>query len=198
MNKRSIIIIAMCAGLNLSVGSIVYLLKLPIYLDMVGTILCGLLLWPKRGKAFFCAASAGVLSFLFGGLTLNPFLPWFSMTVVVVAAITAFLTANQSKSFLGENPASIKFILPILGYGIFTGFIAAIISAPVVVLLFGGVTGSGTAVLVAFFVKTGNQLMKAAFLSGFTAEPIDKTLQLFLAIMLYRATPKTFIERIRD
>ena len=192
------IVVAMCAGLNLSVGSIVYLLKLPIYCDMLGTILCGLLLWPQRRKAFFCAASAGVLSFLLGGLTLNPFLPWFSATVIFVAAITSFITANQAMTFRTKNPGSLKFILPLLGYGVFTGLIAAIISAPVVIFLFGGVTGSGTAVLVAFFVKTGNQLMKAAFLSGFAAEPVDKTLQLFLAIMLYRATPVTFIERLRE
>ena len=37
------------------------------------------------------------------------------------------------------------------------------------------------------------QLMNAALLSGFTAEPIDKTLQVLIAALLYRATPKDFI-----
>lgn len=197
MYIQAMVIIALCAGLNLSLGSIMYMLKLPIYLDMIGTILCALLLWPMRRKAFFCAASAGVLSFLLGGLIVNPFLPWFSTTVIAVAAFSSFITANQSEKFRTENTSSLKFLLPLLGYGILTGLVAAIISAPVVVYLFGGATGSGTALLVAFFMKTGNQLLKAAFLSGFTAEPIDKTIQLFLAIMLYRATPKSFIDRIR-
>jgi len=68
-----------------------------------------------------------------------------------------------------------------------------VISAPVVVYLFGGVTGSGSALIVAYFLKTGQQLMNAALLSGFTAEPIDKTLQVLIAALLYRATPKDFI-----
>ena len=63
-------------------------------------------------------------------------------------------------------------------------------SAPVVVYLFGGVTGSGSAFVVAFFLKTGQQLLKSALLAGLTTEPIDKTLQVLLAALLYRATPQ--------
>lgn len=197
MNNLAIITISICAGLNLTVGSLVYLLKLPIYLDMVGTILCALLLSPNRPKAFLCAAAAGVLSFLLGGVLVNPFLPWFSGTVIVVAAVTAFLTARSEETFRYAPATTPKFFLPLVGYGVLTGVVAAIVSAPIVVYLFGGVTGSGTALLVAFFLKTGNQLMNAAFLSGFAAEPVDKTLQLLLAVLLYRASPRTFIEKIR-
>jgi energy-coupling factor transport system substrate-specific component len=67
------------------------------------------------------------------------------------------------------------------------------VSAPVVVYLFGGVTGSGSAFVVAFFLKTGQQLLNSALLSGLTTEPIDKTLQVLLAALLYRATPRDFI-----
>jgi energy-coupling factor transport system substrate-specific component len=71
------------------------------------------------------------------------------------------------------------------------------VSAPVVAYVFGGVTGSGSAFLVAFFLKAGQHLMAAVLHSGFTAEPIDKTLQVLLAALLYRATPKDFIDMVR-
>jgi energy-coupling factor transport system substrate-specific component len=177
-------------------GGIVYLIKLPIYLDMVGTMLCALILATGPMRAFTAAAAAGVLSFV-AGAVFNPFLPWFSLTVVIVAALTAFVTARSANVLETAPVASAAFIGRVVGYGVMTGIVAAIVSAPVAVYLFGGVTGSGTALLIAFFLKTGNQLLNAAFLSGFTAEPIDKTLQLVLAVLLFRATPRSIVERFR-
>jgi energy-coupling factor transport system substrate-specific component len=196
MTRPLIVLIALCAALNLALGGIVYLIKLPIYLDMVGTMLCALILATRPSRAFIAAALAGILSFVVG-VVFNPFLPWFSLTVVTVAALTAFVTA-KSAGPLGTAPvSSAPFIGRVVGYGVLTGIVAAIVSAPVAVYLFGGVTGSGTALLIAFFMKIGNQLLNAALLSGLTAEPIDKTLQLLLAVLLYRATPRTMVDRFR-
>jgi energy-coupling factor transport system substrate-specific component len=85
------------------------------------------------------------------------------------------------------------FAARVLAYGIVTGVVAALVSAPVVAYLFGGVTGSGSTFIVALFLKTGQQLMSAVLLSGLAAEPVDKTLQVLLAALLYRATPGDFI-----
>lgn len=198
LRTETMLTVALCAALNLALGSILYLLKTPIYLDMVGTLLCALLFCNTPRKAFLSSAAAGVISFILGGLLINPFLPWFSATVVAVAALTAFVTCRSAWAFRPDNTSSRGFLLPVLGYGILTGIVAAIVSAPVVVYLFGGVTGSGSALLVAFFLKTGHQLLQAALLSGFTAEPVDKTLQLLLAVILFRATPESFIRVIRS
>jgi energy-coupling factor transport system substrate-specific component len=194
---ETLLIVSLCAALNVALGSVVYLLKAPLYVDMIGTLLCCLLLSDDRRRAFLSAAAAGVISFLLGGLLVNPFLPWFSGTVVAVAGFTALFTCNFADTIRNQPVRNLGFLASILGFGIATGLAAAIVSAPVVVYLFGGVTGSGSALLVAFFLKTGHQLMNAALLSGFTAEPVDKTLQLLLAAILYRATPESFIKLIR-
>ena len=55
-----LIVIALCAALNFALGTVVYLVKLPIYLNSVGTILCALLLAPARWAAFVCACLAGI------------------------------------------------------------------------------------------------------------------------------------------
>jgi hypothetical protein len=47
------------------------------------------------------------------------------------------------------------------------------------------------------FLKSGQQLMSAAILSGLSAEPIDKTLQVLFAALLYRATPGDFIAMLQ-
>jgi energy-coupling factor transport system substrate-specific component len=192
-----LIAIALCAALNFSIGSIVYLIKLPIYLDSIGTILCALLLFPDRRAGFVCAWMSGALSIVLSALLINPFVPWFELTDVAIALFSAFATARAAEVFRARPIHAPTFVGNVLLYGIATGVIAAIVSAPVVAYLFGGVTGSGSAFLVALFLKTGEKLLNAAILSGLAAEPIDKTLQVLFAALLYRATPNEFIRMLR-
>src|SRR5437868_3679066 len=89
-----LVAIALCAALNFAIGNIVYLVKLPIYLDSIGTILCALLLFPDRRAAVVCAFVAGVIGVILTGLMLNPFLPWSMATVLAIALVSALLTAR--------------------------------------------------------------------------------------------------------
>jgi energy-coupling factor transport system substrate-specific component len=192
-----LIVIALCAALNFSLGSIVYLIKLPIYLDSIGTILCALLLAPSRAAGFVCAALAALIGVMLTGLLVNPFLPWFAATAVAIAAVSAFLTATGAATFRARPMPIVAFAVRVILYGIATGIVAAIVSAPVVAYLFGGVTGSGSAFIVALFLKAGQQVLSAALYSGLAADPVDKTLQALFAALLYRATPTDFIAMLR-
>ena len=188
-----LVAIALCAALNFAIGNIVYLVKLPIYLDSIGTILCALLIFPDRRAAFICASIAGFIGVILSGLVINPFLPWFMFTMLAIALVSALLTGRATETFRARPLPVPPFVAKVVICGVVTGIASAIVSAPVVVWLFGGVTGSGTAFVVAFFLKTGQQLLNSALLSGLTTEPIDKTLQVLLAALLYRATPREFI-----
>jgi len=191
-----LILIALGAALNCSIGTIVYLVKLPIYLDSIGTILIVLLLAPDRMAAFVCAWAAGWVGLAVSGL-INPFLPWFAMTDVAIALVAALLIVPAAATFRGRPVRGGAFVFQVVLCGAVTGVVSAIVSAPVVVYLFGGVTGSGSAVVVALFLKDGLHLMSAAILSGLAADPLDKVLQVLLAALLYRATPGEFIALLR-
>jgi energy-coupling factor transport system substrate-specific component len=188
-----LVVIALCAALNFSIGTIVYLIKLPIYLDSIGTILCALLLAADRKTAFVCAWLAATMSLILSALTINPFIPWFAGTDVAIAVVSAFLTTRGVATFRARPLPMAAFLARVVMYGVVTGVAAAVVSAPVVAYLFGGVTGSGSAVVVAVFLKAGQQLLSASLSSGLTIDPIDKTLQVLLAALLYRATPRDFI-----
>ena len=188
-----LIVIALCAALNFSIGTIVYLIKLPIYLDSIGTILCALLLASDRKAAFVCAWLAATLGTIISALLINPFIPWFAGTDVAIALVSAFVTSRGVATFRARPLPTFAFAARVLAYGIVTGLIAAVVSAPVVAYLFGGVTGSGSALVVAVFLKAGQELLSASLSSGLMVEPIDKTLQVLLAVLLYRATPSDFI-----
>jgi energy-coupling factor transport system substrate-specific component len=191
-----LILIALGAALNCSIGTIVYLVKLPIYLDSIGTILIALLLAPDRTAAFVCAWAAGWVGLAVSGL-INPFLPWFALTDVAIAVVAALLIVGAAETFRARPLRSGPFAAQVVLCGAVTGVVSAIVSAPVVVYLFGGITGSGSALVVALFLKDGLHLMSAAVLSGLTADPLDKILQVLLAALLYRATPADFIALLR-
>ena len=191
-----LILIALGAALNCSIGTIVYLVKLPIYLDSIGTILIALLLAPDRMAAFICAWAAGWVGLAVSGL-INPFLPWFALTDVAIAAVAALVIVPAAATFRARPLCRESFALQVALCGIVTGIVSAVVSAPVVVYLFGGITGSGSAFVVALFLKDGLHLMSAAILSGLAADPIDKILQVLLAALLYRATPSDFIAMLR-
>ena len=197
MRKQVIVLIALCTALNLGLGNVVFMLKLPIYLDMVGTILCAMILWNERHVGFAAASIAGILSFLLGGIV-NPYLPWFSGTAIAVSAFTAYVTSRHAEYFRNSSFGTPGFWVRLIGFGLITGVVSAVVSAPVVVYLFGGVTASGSVVLVAFFLKVGKQLMEAALLSGLSTDTIDKTIELVLAVLLFRATPMSFLKRFQS
>jgi energy-coupling factor transport system substrate-specific component len=187
-----LILIALGAALNFSIGTIIYLVKLPIYLDSIGTILVALLLAPDRMAALLCAWAAGWVGLAVSGLV-NPFLPWFALTDLAIAIVCALVIVGAAATFRARPLRSVRFIALVVLCGGVTGVVSAVVSAPVVVYLFGGVTGSGSAFVVAFFLKTGQHLLSAAMLSGLVADPIDKILQVLLAALLYRTTPGDFI-----
>jgi energy-coupling factor transport system substrate-specific component len=191
-----LILIALGAALNCSIGAIVYLVKLPIYLDSIGTILIVLLLAPDRTAAFMCAWAAGWVGLAVSGI-INPFLPWFALTDVAIAAVAALLIVPAAATFRARPLRRGAFAFQVALCGVVMGVVSAIVSAPVVVYLFGGVTGSGSAFVVALFLKDGLHLMSAAVLSGLAADPLDKVLQVLLAALLYRVTPSDFVAMLR-
>src|SRR5437868_2462621 len=76
---REIPLIAFGILLNLAPAAIVSALKLPVYVDAVGTILITLALGVRAGIL------TGVISFLVGGVTQNPVMPFFAGTQLVIA-----------------------------------------------------------------------------------------------------------------
>lgn len=169
-------------ALNMLLGTIVHTIKMPIYLDACGTIVVTLLAGWRAG------ATVGVASFLLGGMLTNPVLPWFSGTQAAIAIYTYIVA---SRGWLRTYPRTI-----VSGVGL--GIVAGVISAPVITFLFGGITGSGASLVVAFLLASGKSLINSVLLSGLAAEPLDKTLQLLLAVWLIKGMPRSLLERFNS
>ena len=189
-----LVAIALCAALNFAIGNIVYLIKLPIYLDSIGTILCALLIFPDRLAAIVCAFIAGFIGVILTGLMLNPFLPWFTLTVLAIAIVSALLTARATETFRAR-PLPVPRV-PRRDHRLRRRHRHrvrrssrrrswSICSAASPAAAAHSWSRSSS--------RPASSCSKSALFAGLTTEPIDKTLQVLLAALLYRATPREFI-----
>jgi hypothetical protein len=71
--------------------------------------------------------------------------------------------------------------------GIVSGVVSAFIAAPIAALVFGGVTGSGTDLLVALFQQAGSDLEHAVLQQSLISDPIDKAITYLLVFTLLGA-----------
>jgi energy-coupling factor transport system substrate-specific component len=79
--------------------------------------------------------------------------------------------------------------------GLICGIVAAIMSAPIAAIVFGGVTGSGTDLLVAAFQQAGADLQTAVLQQGLISDPIDKTVTFFIVFVLLQTLSRRFVAR---
>ena len=87
LDTRTLILISVAVVINIVGGQTVHLLKIPLYLDSIGTLLVGVLAGPVAGGV------AGVTTNLIWALILNPVAAAFA-PVVGVAGVCAGLLAR--------------------------------------------------------------------------------------------------------
>ncbi|MEK7324571.1 MAG: ECF transporter S component [Chloroflexota bacterium] len=176
----TLVMIPVAIAINIAVGQTIYTLKVPLYVDSIGTILVGVLAGPWAG------ALTGLLSNLIWGLSgLNvTYAPY-----AAVAAVIGLLAGLFGE--LGWLKQWWKVILA----GIITGLAAAAISAPITAYVFGGVTGSGTDVIQAMLQNAGLAVLPASFGQGVSSDPLDKTITYLIVWLIVRALPERFMAR---
>ncbi len=173
--------VAFCIALNLSAGQLASLLKLPIYLDSVGTVLVAVLCGP------WSAMVAGVLSNVLASAFGNPAMMFFSPVMIVIGGFTGILAR------LGWFRH--WYLVP-LG-GALQGVLAAVVSAPIATYLFSGVMLTGTDVLVLYFRSVGNSILQSVFYQGLSSDPVDKIITYVLVYLLCRNLPLRVMQRFR-
>src|SRR3990170_925992 len=213
-DTRTVVLMPVAIAVNIVLGAAVgNALKIPIYLDSIGTILVGALAGPIPG------ALTGLLSnLLWTYVVPPPFNSGVAAAFAVVAVVIGLIAGIVGRAgWLRPRPgramgqlvlgwlALALVVLTVIGLlfvlyvrrdltaayvvvaGLGTGIVAALISAPISANLFSGVTGAGTDFLVAAFRQAGADIGAATLGQGLISDPIDKVTTFFVVYLILNA-----------
>lgn len=172
------VLIPVAIALNIAIGQLVLVLKLPVYLDSIGTVLVGVICGPWAG------ALTGALSNTVAGIIFDPsWWPW--IPVAAAIGLTAGLCANAG---------FFKTWWKVVVTGFLIAIAATIVGSPIAVLL-GGISASGSSIITAFLLQTGRGILESVLTTNFLVEPIDKIATSLLAFAILDGLSTRYLAR---
>lgn len=179
ISVHKITLIALAIVINIVGSYIALVLHLPIYLDSMGTIMTAILLGP------FYGLFPGVLSALVTGVTSDIYALYYMPVGIVLGVVTGFVfQKNKSnklfvKSFCISVPASL-------------------ISACITATVFGGITSSGSTMLVQLLAKTPVGLTLSCLIVQFFTDYFDRLLSLWLVFSVIKKLPDWLTNKLKN
>ena len=169
---QAILIIPVCVAVIFVGGQLAGLLKLPMYLDTIGTIFASLLCGPWVG------AVAGGLTNVVTGIA-NPTNFAFIPVNIIAGLVTGFLARKNmfNKTW--------KWLLSMF----IMAWVSIIVSAPIVVLVYGGVTGGGTSLITAAALAAGANIWAAFFGTEGVFQVLDRIISFLICWAVIKVIP---------
>jgi energy-coupling factor transport system substrate-specific component len=165
------------AGVALSVASAVVVNSVPfLYLDALGVVLVAILAGP------WAAALTGVVVNVAEGFLISPAYWWYTPLQVAFG-----LTAGYA-----ARAGWFRRYWKVVVVGLALAAISIVMGAPITVLAFGGVTGSGSDAVTGFFLATGSNIWGAVVSQTLVVEPFDKVVTVLLAALLAARLPARY------
>ncbi|WP_099224874.1 ECF transporter S component [Listeria costaricensis] len=180
MTTKSLVLIPIAVGINLIGGTLCSTLKLPLFLDMIGTILIACLSGP------WTAALCGLITNLFLAIVANPvYLPY-----AIVSVLCGLVTGYLVKFGLFKNWWGAVIIW--LACTLTNTIVASLIT----IFVYGGATGINTSSLatVALIAAT-REIVLSVFSVSMIENLFDKGIVFLIAYSLYKKIPKRFISQ---
>lgn len=177
-NLQKIIYTSLLASINI-VGSYLALnLRLPIYLDCIGTIFSAILFGPYYGA--LCGIIASLISSLFDYYSLF-FIPSSMAIGILVGIVKKFGGFKRKRIFLS-----------ILIITLITSSISTIIVARV----FGGISSSASSYIVQFLKLQGLSLEVSVFISQIFTDYLDKFISIVLVLEACKKIPSSIKRKV--
>jgi energy-coupling factor transport system substrate-specific component len=164
-------------ALNWVANSIVEMMKLPIFLNNIGTVLNSIVLGPWYG------AATAVLTNLVLALTVR----WTYIPFALVGVLVAFLAHWSFKH------GWFRSLWKILVSGAVVGAIGSVLSTFISVYAFGGFSGAGNDIITAGLVAAGQKIFNATFMSNLPTTMIDKMITFWIVWSILKIFPSRYL-----
>lgn len=172
--------VALGIVLNIVGAFIALNLRLPVYLDSIGTVLSGALLGPVYG------VTTGVLGSFISGITFDIYSLYYAPVQILTGLMAGLIF--QTKWLKGWR-------LPF--GGLVVSLPTSIASAMITAFLFGGITSSGSSYLVVLMSNLGMNLTLSCFLVQVLTDYADKLIAIILVTAVLKVLAPEMKMKIR-
>ncbi|WP_027631341.1 ECF transporter S component [Clostridium hydrogeniformans] len=179
LSPLKISIIGFAVALNIVGAFIALNLRLPIYMDSIGTIMIAFLMGPVYGVI------TGIIGSFISGITFDIYSIYFAPVQIFVGLLGGIM-------FKGGFMKGYKMPFGVLILSIFSSLIGAIIAA----FLFNGVTSSGSSYIVTIISNLGLNKVISVFLVQFITDYIDRFISVALILPVVLSLPERFKHKI--
>lgn len=191
MSKRSIwsfstaalVLIPVAVGINYIGKLFAGVLKLPLWLDAIGTVLASMLAGPVIGGL------SGLINNIIYGLTMDPISFVYALTSVFIGLVAGIMAYKGWISSWGKAAV----------IGLAVGLTAVVISTPLNVAFWGGQTGNVWGDIVFGYVLQGTRsVWLASFLDELVVDLPDKLITVLVAYGIYRVLPNSLMNMYKN
>jgi energy-coupling factor transport system substrate-specific component len=177
-STAALVLIPVAVGVNYIGKLIAGLLKLPLWLDSIGTLLASMLAGPIVG------ALAGAINNIIYGFT-DPISFVYAITSVAIGLAAGILFF---KGYISSWPKAVV-------AGIIIGLVATIVSTPLNIGFWGGQTGNvwGDAVFATVLANTDSTWL-ASFLDEIVVDVPDKLVVVLISYGIFRGLPRNIVQ----
>lgn len=144
-SSQSLVLIVIAIAINMVGGQLISMLKLPIFLDSIGTLISAVLLGPVIGML------TGLLTNLLWGLLTDPIAAAFAPVAMVIGLVAGWLA----------RAGWFRTLPKVIASGVVITLAVTLVAVPLRTTLFGGVTGSGADLFVAWMHSVGQNLVES-------------------------------------
>lgn len=182
LSTAAIALIPAAIGINYLGKLFAGLLKLPLWLDSIGTVLSSMLAGPIIG------ALSGIINNVIYGVTVDPISTVYAVTSGAIGLAVGIMAY---KGWL-------KNLKTVIAVGLIVGLVAAVISTPLNIIFWGGQTGNvwGDA-FYAFLVSNNFPVWLASFGDSIVVDVPDKVATVIISYFIYKGLPKNLISIFR-
>ncbi|SJZ65124.1 ECF transporter S component [Garciella nitratireducens] len=155
-------------------------LKLPIYLDNIGTVIIAMLL--GNFYSICCIVVGSIVNGIF-----DPFAIYYMPSGILIALMASYVF--HSKKW-GKRNLFLKALIVTIP--------STIVASMITTYLFGGITSSGSTYVIQILNKMGLDLITSSFLVQVVTDYVDRVVILFLGITIVKRMPRDILMKVEE
>lgn len=177
----AVLLIPVAIAINIVGFQLCQILRLPIFLDSIGTILVGVIAGPWVG------AITGLLTNMINGI-FNPIYFPYAITSIIVGIAAGMLSAKKMFTSLPKIIISIAVII----------MLGTMSSGTITAVIFGGATGGTGSIVTGTLMAAGRNIFESVFSVQGIQELADKTISVIVVLVVIKGMSDRYLSKLKN